>query len=181
MSYIPDLVLIAEEQLKKSLELKKENGRIHQKPDSTKWSVLEIIDHLIKTSEIYLPQMERIIDQVQVLSSPNDQYSYSWLGKMAIKVVKPKEGKRRIKMKTFSSMEPSDNLNMNETFDNFVEKRQRLIHLLKNSRFIDHDQLKVNSAIGSFVKFKFIESFEFLLAHEERHILQARETLELLD
>ena len=181
MSTVSYLKKIADRQLEDILDFKKEPGDlIHQKPDISSWSTLEILDHLIKTSDIYLSSAKKTISRLDSKNSPLDQYSYSWIGKLAVKTMKPVKGKRKMKMKTFPKLSPADNLNRNEIFEKYVKQRTRMHELINEARFVDHNNYKINSALGSLVKFKIMEAFEFLLAHEERHILQARETLQML-
>jgi hypothetical protein len=154
---------------------------LHKKPEANRWSALEVIEHLNRTHKLYLQRLEEVISKSEKTDEPMDEYGYSFGVKYVIEVLKPKNGKRRMKMKTFSVFQPSDNLEANEVMDMFFKDRTELQNLIEETRFIDHSKLKINSPLRPILKFKLGEAYEFLLAHEKRHILQIRETLQLLN
>ena len=92
-----------------------------------------------------------------------------WLMKL---LMTPKKEKVVFKMKTFKQFNPSDN-NENDRIVEFSNQLERINNVLKKVEELEITDIKINSAIGSFITFKLSDALEFVLAHIERHLIQA--------
>ncbi len=153
-----------------------EEKLLHLKPDIKAWSVLQVIEHLNLTFDLYLPNIEKSIAQCSEIGDPVDHYKKSFAGKLMINGSRPNHGKRKWKMKTFKFFTPDQELNLDVVFDNWLDNQSRFTELIKQARLKDLTKSKVVSAAGPIITFKLGECFEFILAHQERHLLQAEET-----
>ena len=91
---------------------------------------------------------------------------------------RPKNGKRKWKMKTLKRFEPVlevstlDQDKVNAIFEDFLSLHVHLKDAILQSRGKDVRGIKITSAIGPIVNFYLPEAFEFLLCHLERHMVQ---------
>ncbi len=157
--------------------------KLNWKPNEKKWSALEVVSHLNKVYEIYLENFAAAISSAPEL--PLDQtldYQSSLLGKISIYAMKPKGNKRRFKMKTFDFFNPVSEPNKkNKTIDLFLENKATFNDLIKKARSKNLKNIKMPTALGDKMKFYVPECFKFILAHEERHIVQIASILEEME
>ncbi len=146
-------------------------------PKSGSWCALECIEHLNRTYELYLPRMVKAIHAGQ--QSTNDTYSAGWLGQYMIKGIAPTEaGERKQRMKTFRFFEPDiSGKTKADVLQAYQAHLGQLETLLDESKGKNWNRIRVTSAIGPVIRFKLGDCFQFLLAHESRHLLQADEAL----
>ena len=114
--------------------------------------------------------------------TPNEFKARTWQ-KIVIAGQRPKNGKRKWKMKTLKRFEPlldKETLTQEKidaVFETFFTRQTHLKEAILKSRNKDVTQVKIPSAIGPIVNFYLPECFEFLLCHLERHMLQIDEIL----
>ncbi|RED93654.1 DinB family protein [Marinoscillum furvescens] len=141
------------------------------------WSVLEVVEHLNAVYAIYLPNFEKAIANAPTNkeSEVGANYQRSVLGRLSVFAMKPKKQKRQFKMKTFDFFEPSGK--GEEVFDQFADYKEKFNELIRQARSKDLSGIKMPTALGEKVKFYVPECFEFVLAHESRHLQQIRDLL----
>ena len=156
------------------------DGVLTKKENEKKWSALEVIEHLNKVYDIYLDNFKKAISEAKELNdTETTQMKRTILGKLSIYVNKPKRKKRRFKMKTFDFFTPAvapDQLH--DIIDTYLKNKETFNELIKEARTKDLTNVKVPTALGQKVKFYIPECFEFLIAHEERHMVQIAEAVE---
>lgn len=146
------------------------------KPGKDQWSVLECIEHLNIADAHYISQFERKLEKAP--KSDHENFKPGWLGNYFVKSMKPKEdGTIPSPMKTLRKFIPEINVQY-DTLSKFIEDQDTLIQLLEKSKSLDLNKIKITSAIGSIVTFRLGDAFRFLIAHNQRHILQAQRALE---
>lgn len=150
------------------------------KPSEDSWSILECIEHINIANKHYHDQIEaKLRDQT---TTPKETYSGGPLGNYFTKMMKPK--KDNIipnKMKTIGKFYPVISLqseNHNTVINAFLKDEQRLLGLLDKARSANLAKIKIKSALGGWLMFKLGDAFRFMIAHSERHILQAMNVLE---
>ncbi|MFT6866587.1 MAG: hypothetical protein ACJA08_001418 [Cyclobacteriaceae bacterium] len=152
---------------------------LNWKENDKKWSVLEILSHLNQVCELYFPKFEKVLSQAKPL--PEGKFlskQNTILGQLSIYSMLPKNRKRRFKMTTFNFFEPVSSPEFTEkTISKYLENKERLNQFINQARFLDLSRLKISTALGDKVRFYIPECFEFLLAHEERHMIQLEEVL----
>lgn len=149
------------------------------------WCVLEIIEHLCIAYTFYVEKIDAALAKSTESTPENEVLRARTWQKIIIKGQRPKEGKRKWKMKTLRKFEPIfPNTLSQEQIDEVFEKFNHLYGHLKQSiltsRQKEVSKTKITSAIGPIVTFYLPECFEFLLSHAERHLVQIEETLDLL-
>ncbi|MEM7298785.1 MAG: DinB family protein [Bacteroidota bacterium] len=158
------------------------SDQLNWKESAKKWSVIEVIGHLNKVFDLYLPNFEKAVnaapDQAEGGAKPLQR---TFMGRISIYTQKPKGQKRKFKMKTFDFFQPvHDPTKTNEVINTFVENKDRFNELIKKARLKDLKGIKMPTALGEKLKFYVPECFEFVLAHEDRHMVQIEGVLDLM-
>ena len=156
------------------------DNKLNWKPSDKKWSVLEVVSHLNRVYEIYLDNFEAAISSAPKLTSDQAlDYQASILGRLSIYAMKPKGKKRRFKMKTFDFFNPiSEPDKKHVTLDLFLKNKEIFNELIRQARSKNLKNIKMPTALGEKMKFYVPECFRFILAHEERHVVQIATILE---
>jgi len=153
---------------------------ITKKATAKKWSALETIEHLNKVYDVYLDNFTTVIEGAEELSDRDiPQMKRTLLGRLSIYANRPKGNKRRFKVKTFDFFTPAIAPDQShEIIDTYLKNKERFNDLIKAARTKNLLNVKIPTALGEKVKFYAAECFEFLLAHEERHMIQIAEAIE---
>ncbi len=157
--------------------------QLNWKENLKKWSVLEVLSHLNQVYELYAPKFEQALKHAAKRESQsiNGKKQTTLLGRLSIYSMLPKKKKRRFKMTTFDFFEPVSNPNHpNETIKRFLKNKSQFEGFITKSKSLNIEGLKVSTALGEKVRFYIPECFEFVMAHEERHIVQIEELLEAI-
>ncbi|USD26546.1 DinB family protein [Flagellimonas marinaquae] len=150
-------------------------------PDT--WSIIEVLAHLNIAYGPYRNQLDEAISNMTDSNEEQKPFRARPWQKMIIEMLRPKGIRRKWKMKTMKRFEPLlDRKNMGkekveDIFREFFELHGHLKHSILKSRNKDISKIKITSGIGPIVKFYLPESFEFLLCHLERHMVQIDEIL----
>ncbi|WP_422082967.1 DinB family protein [Ulvibacterium sp.] len=190
---MPPLLITSENQIQRLNLLMKtidqlqglDISKLNTPPTPKAWSVLEIIEHLSIAYTFYVEKIDAALAKSTERTTENEVLKARAWQKIIIRGQRPKEGKRKWKMKTLRKFEPvfPNNLSqeqINETFEKFNQLYGHLKQSILISRQKEVSKTKVSSAIGPIVTFYLPECFEFLLSHAERHLVQIKETLDSL-
>lgn len=149
------------------------------KPSDKKWSIAECLQHLNLTLDIYIPQMTEIIKQKEKFGNQNEYFKHSFIGRMAVKSMTPKpDNNITFKMKTFKNLTPVlSNSDKNEILDNFLNFQDSTLNVIGGLNKINLTKPKIVTAVGPFLKMSIGDALHFMVAHNQRHILQAQNVL----
>lgn len=151
------------------------------------WSVLEVIIHLNIAYGHYHQKFDEILPNLPNIDNEQTKFKCRTWQKLVIEGQRPKNNVRKWKMKTLKRFEPIidmkkvNEVKVNEVFDTFFELYGHLKNSILTSRTKDVSKTKLPSAIGPVVNFYLPESFEFLLCHLERHMVQISEFLNQIE
>ena len=149
---------------------------LRRRPRPDAWSALDCIEHMNLFYDDYLPRVEAAVKQAAPSKKPT--YSPGFFGQKMIDSLRPQRGKRRMKVKTFKKMTPAtDNQAPEAVFGAFFRHHAHLEDLLSRAAGLNWNRTKVTSAIGPILRFRLGDCFRLLLAHTERHLLQAQQAV----
>ncbi len=155
---------------------------LSKKPATDKWSVVECLEHLNKTSEVYLPQLNGGLENDSTMHA---SYRAGFIGNFFVKGILPKKEQVTFKMKTFAVLDPVDeisgSLTSDTVFDQFLTDQDDYLEIIERSRTADIKKPKIISAAGSILKLRFGDALRFVIAHEQRHLVQIRNTIALVN
>ena len=138
------------------------------------WSIAQCLWHLNSYGDFYLPEIKKALEVSPGINT-NNTFKGSWLGNYFTKMMDPETGKK--KYKAFKSHVPGINLNPHEVVAEFIKQQETLLLYLHVAKEKNLDKIKLPISISRFIKLKLGDVFQFLIAHDERHILQAKNNL----
>ncbi len=159
--------------VKELIDLPKDKLTI--KPSAEEWSILECIDHMNKATELYIDQIEEKIDHLR--PSRKEQFKKTWLANKFTKMLAPTEqGEIKSKMKTLAGFVPHSNPDTT-VVGRFLNNCDRIEKILKKANNNDLRSFKVTTALGPILKFYIGDALDFILTHNQRHVIQVKNTL----
>jgi len=136
------------------------------------WSIAQCLEHLNTYGDFYLPLLRKAVARAEVPHKP--YYKSGWLGDYFTKAMDPATGTK--KMKAFKSHTPGTGQDAYKVVATFIQQLEDLHSYLDKAQQSDLDQ-RLPISISSIIRLKTGDVFRFLIAHNERHMLQARRNL----
>lgn len=148
---------------------------LQQNPAAGKWSAVQCIEHLNSYNRYYLPQIEKALLNGAYKNLPAQAtYKPGWLGNYFTKLMKPGvNGELTSKMQAPKDHRPNMNLNAKKVLAEFIEGEEKLLSCLERAEKINIARLRVPISLSKWIKLKLGDTFRFLVAHQQRHMLQA--------
>jgi len=145
------------------------------------WSAAQCLEHLNIYGRYYLPAIENAISRATKLQSIRSNiFKSGWLGNYFTNLMKPAaNGSLKKKMKAPANARPQPELNATAVIAEFIDQQEKLLQLLEKAKSIDLNKARVPISIARFIRLKLGDVFMFLIAHNQRHILQAERALNL--
>ena len=145
---------------------------LNQKATNDSWSVLECIEHLNLYGDFYVPAIRESIHASK--NHASRIYKSGFLGNYFVKSMEPKDKLNR--MKTFKDKYPASSLNTN-VLDRFIGQQKDYLDLLEEAKKINLVKTKTRITLTQFLKLRIGDTFRFILAHNDRHLVQADQAL----
>jgi hypothetical protein len=144
--------------------------------EKNRWSIVQILEHLNAYGRYYLPLMER--EMAFRSKGVPAWFSSGTFGNYFTKSMKPKTVfEVKNKMKAMKSYSFPNSLNVETVLKEFREQQTKLHELLEMARDRDLNSIRIPITISKLIKLKLGDVFRFVVAHEQRHMIQARNTL----
>lgn len=138
------------------------------------WSIAQCFDHLNSYGDFYLPAIANGLNKAP-FSSRNTAFKSTWLGNYFTSLMEP--GQKMKKMKAFKNHVPKSNLNPHEVISIFITQLEELLSLIKAANNKDINTIKIPISLTNLIRLKLGDVFQFILAHNDRHIAQAKRNL----
>jgi hypothetical protein len=148
--------------------------QINWKPDANGWSVGQCFEHLIKSNELFYPELEKIAAGTRV-NSFLESYSplSSLFGNLLINSLQ--KDARKFKAPTREIVPPSEiDANIVEIF---AAHQSELIGKIKRTGAADWRKTKVTSPFMKLITYKLSDGYQVIVEHEKRHVRQAERVL----
>lgn len=152
-----------------------------QRPHPNQWSIIEVIGHMNSAYYLYESRLDQKLQELPASNESDDSFKVGRKMAFFINAITPQGTKRPMKMKTIKRFEPVfslEELNAEKiegVFNTFYGYKKHLKNSIQKARTKDVKHSKINSALGPLVKFYLPEAFEFLIGHDERHLVQIAE------
>lgn len=141
-----------------------------------KWSVVQVLEHMNAYGRHYIPAIDRAVAIKS--AEPSVWFTPGTFGNYFVKSMKPTNVYEiKNKMKTMKAYSFPNSLNVEKVLQEFLEQQDRLIQLMDLARSRDLNSIRIPITVSKLVKLKLGDVFRFLVAHEQRHMIQARNTL----
>jgi uncharacterized damage-inducible protein DinB len=138
------------------------------------WSIAQCLEHLNWYGHYYLPQIQKGLSQPAAAPVP-DTFRSTWLGAYFTRLMDPETSKK--KQKAFKNYIPPAHLDAYAVVAEFIQEQETLLVYLKQARQADLNRIKIPISIMKWLKLRLGDVFQFLIAHNERHMVQARKNL----
>jgi hypothetical protein len=148
--------------------------------DPESWSVGECLDHLNTLGVLMLPRWDEALKKGKandLVGQP--PFDYGFLGRWWINTMQPSSRRR---FKTPKAFQPSSSdLHCDDVLATFLDLQDQFIKRVEASHGLDLRRVKASSAAISLLRLPLGAWFESTIAHEERHLAQARRVIQHLD
>lgn len=145
------------------------------RPHPSAWSAAECLSHLSISSEEFLPVLRKAVDEARgrgllAKSAPKMDV----IGRVLRWFLEPPIRKR---VKTTARFVPRSVRAKAEAFAEFSNFQKKLVALLRESRDLDLQKIRVVSAFDKRVKYNVYSAFRIIAAHQRRHLWQAEQAV----
>jgi len=142
-------------------------------PSPNSWSVAQCIDHLNTTARLYLPQLdEAIANAIRRGTYGEGPFSYNVIGRFFTAAMEPPP---RFRMRAPTSFQPPPARPRSEVVAAFKAYQVQFTDRLRQANGLDLARAKVRSPTVNWLRFSLGSGFGLMLAHERRHLWQARQ------
>lgn len=152
------------------------NQQLTWKPNEKTWSINDCLDHLNSVNSYYLKQLKKAVELNKLPAQ--ETFKSGFFGNIMVKNMKPvfeenKEVKIPMKMKTLGDLQPKQQ-NTDNVFTNFLEQQNQFLSFLEKAKTMNLTKNNISSMVGSILQFRLGDCFLFIVAHNQRHIEQAK-------
>lgn len=142
-----------------------------------KWNVLQVLYHLNSYNNYYLPHIG-----LSIARGVDMPYSASFkpgvLGNYFVATMLPtSNGVVKNAMKAPADHVAATGYKNTGAIGEFIDGQQKLLQLLRQARNVNMTRIKVPISISRFIKIRLGDTFRFLIAHQQRHFIQIKNTL----
>ncbi|RAW03358.1 DinB family protein [Pseudochryseolinea flava] len=145
---------------------------LNWKQSAERWSILECIEHLNRYCRYYNVAINNVLTRSNDGQPVNKS---SWLGKKFISMMHPSNRKMQ---KTMKHLNPVHSKLSIATLHEFLAHQDKLLHMLDASASKSIGKQNISVEFLRILTIPFFDAFEFLVVHQQRHILQIRDILE---
>lgn len=153
--------------------------QLNWKPSPKKWSVAECLGHLNIFAKHYLDRAEKAMTEAKPLATAPQQFKSGYWGEKLTTTMKPlPDGQIPSPMGTMGKFDPAKKERVNaETLNTFIQYHQLMLELINKADKYDLQAIRITSTLGPIIRFKLGDTFRFMVAHDQRHLLQAQRVM----
>lgn len=134
------------------------------------WSIAQCLEHLNSYGRYYLPQIGNKIQKAQK-TTKNVPFRSSWLGKYFVNMMEPSKKGRTYK--AFKDHIPHHDLDAHKVVAEFIQQQEQLLLYLRMAYAYPLHSIKIPISISKLIRLSLGDIFQFIIAHNERHLQQA--------
>jgi uncharacterized damage-inducible protein DinB len=164
-----------ENHLKETIDLFQNlsDSKLLQPANNGGWSIAQCLEHLNRYASYYHPEIEKGLSKNT--SPASDEFKSTSFGNYFTKVLDPDSGQKPIK--AFKEYKPDRELDAHKVVADFISNQEKLLVLLRFAHHHDLNKIKIPISIARWLKTRLGDTFRFLIAHNERHLRQAKRNL----
>ena len=141
-------------------------NKLNQIPDSGRWSIAQIFEHMMLANAYYLPVMKDAIQKAP-RARVGEPVQHTWFGKFIMKGAGPEGNAPAPK-----SLHPRPGPYDPSITDKWAAQTQAFLDLARSSHGVDLCSMKIKNPFIPFFKANLADCFEILAEHTERHVRQ---------
>lgn len=152
----------------------------HQ-PAPGAWSAAQCLEHLNFYGRHYLPEIEKAIQKGKTNGhEPEKFFRSGWLGAYFTKLMQPQpDGALKSKMKAPKNAIPAAQPDAQAMLAEFIDQQETMLRLLNDAWEVNLNTLRVPISLSPWIRLKLGDTFGFVIAHMERHVLQADKAVKM--
>ncbi len=144
-----------------------------------RWSVAEHLTHLGLANRPYVGAIGQELQRARSRGwTAEGPYRGGWLVGRLVRSMEPPVTRR---VRTFKRLEPAPRIERGSVMAEFEGIQQELGDLIQGSEGLDLGRAKVRSPFFKLLRMSVIQAYEFLAAHNRRHIWHVRQIIESND
>lgn len=152
--------------------------KLNTQPTENAWSVTQIIEHLNIYCRYYINAVEQKLHVHQTKAATH--FKPGWLGNYFTKLMQPKANNTIAKkMKAPKNAQPLNNFNAKEVLQEFINHQHQLLNLIQIAQGANLNTIRIPTSLNKFIALKLGDTFAFFIAHQQRHFIQIKNTVEL--
>lgn len=138
------------------------------------WSIAQNLEHLNLYFDYYIPAIEDALNKAKE-DSGSRVFRSGWLGGYFTNSMDYKKGG---KMKAFKDYVPDSTLNSTEVIQKFIQNEEVFLQLLRRAGMYNMSKVRLPISLTKWITMRLGDVFQFVLKHNERHLVQAEVRLE---
>ena len=150
-----------------------DEGRFTWRPAPDRWSIGECFEHLNLTAAAFIPAIDATIEDARTRSLRSEgPFVYPLFERLFVASNEPPPRRR---FRAFRAYRPPACLSPDTVMSAFSSWQDRLVERVKGADGLDLRRARRRSPILPIMKWSLGTMFALVLAHERRHIWQARQ------
>ncbi len=137
------------------------------------WSIAQCLWHLNSYGDYYLPKIKAGLTKNH---QANPYFKSTWLGSYFTRMMKPSAQMK--KFKALKDHVPPLEMDAHKIVAEFIQQQEFFLRFLKQARQTDMNKIRIPISILRWVKLKLGDVFQFIVAHNERHLQQAKKIID---
>ncbi|MEX2527234.1 MAG: DinB family protein [Gemmatimonadota bacterium] len=145
---------------------------LHRKPEDGGWSIAECLEHLVVSNTSYFPIFQQLTEgEFKTPLVGRIGLIRSFFGNLIFKSVA--DGRKK-KVKTFAIWEPRGGEGESEVVSDFLKHQAEFTEWIRRLEPWIQSEAVIHSPVSPMVVYTLPKGLEILVAHEQRHVEQAR-------
>lgn len=139
------------------------------RPSPKKWSMAGHLAHLVLVNRAYVSAIEKTVDQALAAGGPRGDGPFRH-PRFAIWFANAQAPPPRMRLKTFRSMVPDPDAEVDDALEAFTALQRRLADVIQASRGLDLGAVRFRSPLLALVRVSLGTGFALVLEHNRRHV-----------
>ncbi|MDF1697184.1 MAG: DinB family protein [Saprospiraceae bacterium] len=154
-----------------------DDSLLNKQSEGGGWSVAQNLEHLNFYFNYYNPAIKRALQKAIEDKNANTFHS-GWLGSYFSKSMDYRTNK---KVKAFSDYIPQEQLDSARVIQDFIQNEEDLLQLIRKAKNYNLTKIRLPISLSKWITMRLGDVFQFVLLHNERHLVQAQSRLERKD
>jgi len=154
--------------------------QLNYKPGGDKWSIAEVFEHLNICNGLYIRSiLSRITTAPDVKT---DTYRSGWLGEWIYGRIMPRADGSVFRIRARKTMQADCGapLDGQDILHRFLQQCDMIDDILRHVSTKNLQRIKIPFSFSKFLQLRLGDNLRYLIAHSERHLLQAHRVMTLV-
>lgn len=150
-------------------------AQLNWQPGPRSWSVLQVLEHLSVTAELYLPLLRHAISGGVVAGQrSSDAPRAGWIERLFLKSL---GSNVKLKAPGVVKIRGASDLDPDTTLGRWIGTHNELAEEAHRGRDLDPNRIRITSPLFSLLQLKLGVAFNVLIVHERRHLGQVQRVM----